>query len=307
VQVEEQHDVVIIGAGVAGLSCALECSDIQLDTVVLEESETVGGQVAEIPHTVRNVATARYTNGRALEEALVATAASLGDRLRTVCSVTAVNLGRLRVDAGEGRFVGGAIVVATGTAKQELAAAPDGAFGGDVTYLVEADPEHFVGRDVAVVGGGDSATLDALALARSGSTVKLLYRRPALTARQDIVEQVQAEPAIEEWPGWELESIHGTDHLESIVARRQDGERQTIPVGGLVVKIARVPRTSVFADQLELDARGAIIVDSDRRTSCTGVFAAGDVVSGSYWRVASAMGEGSRTAWSVLRHLEGRL
>jgi thioredoxin reductase (NADPH) len=304
---EEHHDVVILGGGAAGVSCGLECVDIQLDTVVVEAGTSLGGQLAEIPHSVRNVATGRFENGRALQEALITAAAGLGDRVRLGQAVTAVDVERWCVDTDDCRFYGRAIVVATGTERQSLAGAADGAFGGDVTYLLESEPERFVGRVVAVIGGGDSATLDALALARTGSAVKLVYRGAELTARHDIVEQVRAETGIEELAGWELETARGGDRLEEIVVvRKATGERRTLAVGGLVVKIARVPSTAVFARQLDLDRKGAVVVDSELRTRRAGVFAAGDVVSGSYWRVATAVGHGSLAARSVLRHLEGR-
>ena len=172
-------------------------------------------------------------------------------------------------------------MIATGTRHQPLAAAPDGAFGGDVTYLLEAPPDHFAGRDVVVIGGGDSGTLDALEIARAGSSVTLVHRSEALTARHDIVEQVRHEPRIRELSGWELESLEGGDRLEAVtLVRLADGERRRVQAGGLVVKIARVPRTDLFRDQLELDRAGAIVVDGDLQTSCAGVFAAGDVVVG---------------------------
>ena len=149
--------------------------------------------------------------------------------------------------------------------------------------------------------------LDALELARAGSSVTLVHRSQALTARHDIVEQVRREPRIDELPGWELASLEGGDRLEAVtLVRHADGERRRVEAGGLVVKVARVPRTDLFRGQIELDRAGAIVVDGDLQTSCAGVFAAGDVVSGAYARIAAAMGQGSLAARSVLRHLQGR-
>ena len=177
---------------------------------------------------------------------------------------------------------------------QQLPAAEDGAFGGDVTYLLEARPGRFVGRDVVVIGGGDSGTLDALELARAGSKVWLVHRSDALSARHDIVGRVRRESRIEDLPGWELESLDGGERLEGVtVVRRADGERRRLDAGGLVV-------------QLELDPAGAIVVDQEMRTSRDGVFAAGDVVANSYARIASAAGQGALAARSVLRHLQSR-
>ena len=175
--------------------------------------------------------------------------------------------------------------------KQFLDAAPDGAFGGDITYQLEPVLPHFAGRDVAVIGGGDSGTLDALELARRGSTVKLIHRSPRLSARRDIRRQLRDQPRIEELPGWELEAADGAERLEKIVlVRPSSGERQEIAVQGLVVKIARGPNTQLFDGQLDLDRSGAVVVDRDLRTSRAGVFAVGDVVSGAYARVAAALG-----------------
>ena len=304
---EEEHDAVIVGAGPAGVNCALECHDIQLDTVVFEAAGEPGGQLTEIHHSVRNVAAGRFANGRELREALEESATLLGPRLRRGESVTRVDVAARVVELADGtRVHGRALVIATGSARQQLAAAPDGAFGGDVTYEIESRPDQFGGLDVVVIGGGDSATLDALELARRGSTVKLVHRGHALTARADIIDQVRREERIEDLAGWELESVHGGEHLEEVTLKRATGDRMRAQARGVVVKIARRPRSGVVSGQLDLDRRGAIIVDDQSRTSTSGVFAAGDVVADAYARVAAALGQGSLAARSVLRHLQGR-
>jgi thioredoxin reductase (NADPH) len=303
---EEQHDVVIVGAGTAGVSCALECFDIQLDAVVLEADERPGGQLVEIVNSVRNVAVGTFRDGPAVRDSLEEAAAILSHRLRLSHPVTRVDLGDRWIEAGPHRIRGRALVIATGTAHQQLAGAEDGAFGGDVTSLLEARSGRVVGRDVVVIGGGDSAALDALELAREGSKVWLVHRSDALTARHDIVEQVRREKRIEQLARWELESVDGSDRLEGVtLVRRADGARRHLETGGLVVKIARVPRTDLVRGQLELNRKGAIIVDPTMHTSCDGVFAAGDVVAGAYARVAAALGQGSVAARSVLRYLQG--
>jgi thioredoxin reductase len=304
---EPEHDVVVIGGGVAGVNCALECFDIQLDTLLLESSASLGGQLAEITHSVRNVAAGRFADGRVLQGALLESAEILGDRVQTSHPVSNVDLGARTIDVDGERVSGRAIVLATGTRHQYLEAAPDGGFGGDITYQVEHHLDHFAGKDVAVIGGGDSATLDALELARRGSSVKLIHRSAELTARRDIVRQIGDEPRVEDLPGWELEAAHGKGRLENIVlVRPSTGERRDVAVERLVVKIARVANTELFEGQVELDRSGAVVVDRELRTSRTGVFAAGDVVSGAYARVAAALGQGSLAARSVLHYVEGR-
>ena len=304
---EEHHDVVIVGAGAAGVSCALECFDIQLDTVVFEIASEPGGQLAEIPHSVRNVAVGRFENGRALRQALEDSSAMLGDRRRVSHAVTRADLGERWVEANGARIYATALVLCTGTSRQQLPAAMDGAFGGDITYQLEPRRERFVGRDVIVIGGGDSAALDALELANAASSVRLVHRSDALKARQDIVEQVRNEPRIEDLAGWELETTSGGDRLEEIVlVRPATGERRRLNIGGVIVKIARVPSTQLFHGQIELDRSGAIVVDDELRTSRDGVMAAGDVTAGAYPRVATALGHGVLAARSALRYVQGR-
>jgi thioredoxin reductase (NADPH) len=302
---ERQHDVLIVGGGPAGVSAALECKDIQLDVVLLESGRSLGGQLVEITHPVRNVATGWYADGLALQAGLQTAAEVLGDAVRLEHPVSAADLEAGWLEAGGQRVRGKAILIASGTTPERLPIAADGDFSGDVTYHAESDPDRFKGRPVVVVGGGDSATLDALFLAPLASSVILAHRSEALTSRRDIVARLRAEKRIEDLPGWQVESLRGGDRLEEVVlVHPTTGDRRTVPAGGLVVKISRDPCTQPFRDQVDLDRRGFVLADSDLRTSRPGVFAAGDAVSGAYWRVASAVGQGSLVSRTILRYLQ---
>ena len=110
-----------------------------------------------------------------------------------------------------------------------------------------------------------------------------------------------------DFPGWEIESLRGAEHLEeAVLVHRSSGERRTVAAGGVVVKISRLPNTEPYAGQLDLDRRGFVIADPELRTSREGVFAAGDVVEGAYWRVAYALGQGILAARSMQQYLERR-
>ncbi len=301
---EEHHQVVIIGAGMAGVSCALECFDIQLDTIVLEMQADLGGQINEIPFHVRNVAAGVYDDDHPLPQAVERSAAILGDRARRSWPVDRIDLGQRWVESAGRRLAADAIVLATGVGIRRLPAAVDGAFGGDVTYQLGSDLDRFAGRPVVVIGGGDNATLDALDLAQTASAVTLVYRSERVGSRPDLATKLRDDPSVTELGGWELDAVHGDDRLEEVVlAHSATGERRTVKAGGLVVRVGQAPRTELFRDQVELDRSGAVVVDETLATSRQGVFAAGDVVAGAYWRIATAMGHGSLAARSVLRHL----
>jgi thioredoxin reductase (NADPH) len=278
---DRNHDVVVVGGGAAGISGALECFDIKLDTIVLEAQTALGGQAAEIPHSVRNVAAGRFEDGSALQRALARSAEILGARVLLEHRVTRAHVGERWVEAGGVCFRAGALLIASGTRRQIHPAAPDGSFGGDVT------------------------TLDALELAETARSVKLVHRSERLSARADIVERIRADRRIQSLPGWELGAIAGSAGLEEVtLVRPVTGERRVVAAGGLVIKISRVPATESFGGQIDLDPRGAIVVDDALSASRPGVFAAGDVVAGSYWRVATAMGQGVLAARSIRHYLE---
>jgi thioredoxin reductase (NADPH) len=209
------------------------------------------------------------------------------------------------VESAGRRLNADAIVIATGVGIRRLPAAADGAFGGDVTYEMGPDLGRFAGRPVVVIGGGDNATLDALALAQCDSPVTLVHRAERLASRPDLADQLRDAPLITQLGGWELDGVSGDERLEEVVLMRHDtGARRSVKAGGLVVRVGKAPRTELFRDQLDTDRSGAVVVDETLATSRLGVFAAGDVVAGAYWRIATAMGQGSLAARSVLRHLE---
>ena len=201
---------------------------------------------------MRNVAPAPDGND-ALVDALARHASILGDRLQLDQTVTRLDLAAGLVDAGTHRYRARSVLVATGSRRRELENAPDGSFGGDVTYLVEPHLARFAGRPMAVIGGGDSAVLDALELAAAGSPVTLIYRSPHLTARRDLVERVRAEGRITEMAGWALDMLVGSDHLEGVeVSNRSTGEHRRLDVGGVVLKLGREQRVDLVRDQLDL-------------------------------------------------------
>ena len=146
----------------------------------------VGGQITEIPFHVRNVAAGDYDDEHPMPLALERSAAILGDRARRSWPVDRIDLGERWVESAGRRLAADAIVIATGVGIRRLPAAADGAFGGDVTYQLGSDLAPISRPPVVVIGGGDNATLDALALAQSRVPVTLVHRAERLASRPDI-------------------------------------------------------------------------------------------------------------------------
>ena len=233
------HDVIVIGAGVAGVSTAIECSDIQLDVLLFESADRVGGQIEEVPHTMRNVVTSADGNDKLLA-ALAQHASTLGDRLRLGDPVHSLDLAIGSVTTRDGGHRAKSVLIATGSRRRELGIAPEGSFGGDVTYLIEPQFQRFAGHPMVVVGGGDSAALDALALADTGSQVTLVHRSPHLSSRHDIAERLRSSDRITDLAGWDVDELVGRDRLRSVkVSNPTTGERREIEAGGIDLKLGR--------------------------------------------------------------------
>ena len=153
--------------------------------------------------------------------------------------------------------------MATGSRRRELESAPDGSFGGDVTYLVEPHLARFAGLPMAVFGGGDSAVLDALTLTEAGSPVTLVHRSPHLTARRDLVDRTLSDSRITDLAGWSLDRLVGSDHLQGVeVSNPGTGDHRRLDVGGVVLKLGREQRVDLVRGQLDLGVRGGIAVNA---------------------------------------------
>ena len=298
------HDVIVVGAGPAGVSAAIECFDVQLDVVVFEAATEVGGQIGQIPHAMRNVVTASPGND-AVVGALAGHASTLGDRLRLGLRVDRIDVATTTVQAGGELYRARSLLIATGSRRRQLAVAPEGGFGGAVTYQLEPYLERFAGREMVVVGGGDSAALDALALADTGSAVALVHRAPRLSARRDLVEQVRSSGGITDLAGWSLDALAGAGRLESVdLSNPGTGDHRRLEAAGIVLKLGREKCVDLVRGQVELGGHGGIAVDAGMQTSDPGAFAAGDVTDDAYERVATAVGQGSLAVRSILTHLQ---
>lgn len=290
------YDAIIVGAGPAGISCALECAESALDVIVLDREDRIGGQLSLIPGPLQNFAAGFYTTGDELQKQMEKVASiALFNHLTTGLNVQSFNLQERTLETSQGKLHARTIFLATGYRSRELDSSLHKRFESDVLYHSGAFKNELRNKSLVVLGGGDSAMFTALDMAEVCADIKVLVRSSNLKARPDVMARVNSEPRIKVLLNTKLTELNGRDHLESVIATAQ-GTEQELPCDKLIVKLGYVPNTELFRDQLECDEIGHVIVDQGFATSIEGVFAGGDIVRPGYDRIAFAAGSGMMAA-----------
>lgn len=301
-------DVVIIGAGPAGLSAALWCDELGLDTLVLEQNERTGGQLHSIYGPINDYPGVRANNGREFYEQFAERINEAEFDQWTNVAIESVDLKakRIRLASGE-ELQCISIIVATGVRRRQLGVPGEKEFvGHGIIESASRDREAFAGRDVCVVGGGDAAAENALLLADVCPTVTLVHRRKKLKARQSFVEQLQDQHCITVFPESVVTRILGGDEVEAVEILRKDALKPfQMAVRGVVIRIGVEPNTELFREQLHLDNEGYVTVTSQQETSVANVFAVGDVSNPIAPTIISAAGAGATAAKVIASRLTG--
>jgi thioredoxin reductase (NADPH) len=206
----------------------------------------------------------------------------------------------------EGNFEAEAIIITTGSEYRKLGIAGEGGLlGHGVSYCATCDGFLFRGRDVAVVGGGDTAITDALELSQHANKVYVIHRRDQLRAGQTLQQRAFSQPKLEFVWNTVVEEIIGEQLVEHLKLRNvRTGELSTLKVAGIFIAVGLKPNSQCFSNIVELDDAGCIITNELMATSVPGIFAAGDVRQSSIYQVATAVGDGATAATSAFRYLQ---
>jgi len=300
------HDIIIIGAGPAGLSAARWCDELGLDTLVLEQNEEVGGQLLSVHNTIENYLGVRAANGRELRDRFVAQTQASDFDLWTNAELERVDLKARRIQLQSGEELQSiAIIIATGLRRRRLGIPGETEFQG--RGLIESgtrDREQFAGKDVCVIGGGDAAAENALLLAEVCPTVTLIHRGRKMRARREFTEQLHTNRCLTVFPESIVRRIIGTERVEAVEVERGGAIKPfEMAVQGVLIRIGWEPNTNLIAGQLELDERGYVIVGSQQETSVANVFAIGDVANPLAPTIAGAVGAGATAAKVIAARL----
>lgn len=302
------HDVLIIGAGPAGLSAALWCDQLGLDTLVLEQNEEVGGQLSSIHEPIENYLGVSVASGAELRDRFVEQTKNSEFDLWTNVEIESVDLKTKRVALRSGEELQAiAIMIATGLRPRKLGIPGENEFiGRGIIESGATDAAAFAGKDVCVIGGGDEAAKNALLLAEVCPTVTLVHRGKKLRARRELAEALPTNHCVTVFPESVVLRIIGNDRVEAVeIERAQALKPFQMAVQGVLIRVGLQPNTEIFAGQLEMDERGYVIAGSQHETSLTNVFAIGDVANPLAPTVAAAVGAGA-TAAKVISSRLGR-
>jgi thioredoxin reductase (NADPH) len=300
------HDVIIIGAGPAGLSAALWCDELGLDTLVVEQAAEVGGQLLRVYNPIENYLGVRAATGRELRDLFAAQAEERDFDLWTEAEIESVDLKakRVRLRSGE-ELQSIALVIATGVRRRRLGVEGEKEFEGrGVLESGRLERESVAGEDVLVVGGGDAAAENALLLAETCATVTLVHRGKHLGARAEFAERVRDDHRITVFTEATLQRILGAGRVESVEILRAGALKpMRMAVRGVLVRVGVEPNTELFAGQLHTDARGYVVVNGEQETSAEMVFAVGDVSNPLAPTVSGAAGAGATAAKVIASRL----
>ncbi|MBS2001904.1 MAG: NAD(P)/FAD-dependent oxidoreductase [Cyanobacteria bacterium SZAS LIN-5] len=299
-------ETIIIGAGPAGLSCALELQDCKISYIVFEKSGRVGGQLWDMKSSVRNFVGGYSPGGELTAQRLVDLADVMKANVKFNANVEQVDLKLKTVVVNGHRHKAKYIVIATGCRLKELPLPGTSIFSDSVFYRTAGKEAEFAGKKVAVIGGGDSALIQCLELSQRSPQVHLIHRTSKLKARPDLVTAVRSNPKINLLLETEVDSLIGQKRLAGLqVISSRSGEVRDIEAECLLIKIGYMPNTEPFRGQVNMDSSGHIFIDQNCQTNVPGVFAVGDLTNPGYPRIAVAAGHGTMAAAHIRTLFEG--
>ncbi len=301
-----EESVVIIGAGPAGLSAALYAARAELSPLVLTGMQP-GGQAA-LTFAIENYpGFPDGVGGSELGDLFQKQAERFGARVE-FDSVTSVDLKTrpFLVKTYNREILAKTVIIATGASSIHLGVAGENELAGrGVSYCATCDGWFFKGKEVIVVGGGDSALEEAGFLTRYASKVTIVHRRDELRAGAILQTRAQQNPKIQFIFDSVIKEIKGDGKVTSVLVENvKTGERKEVDTDGVFVFIGHAPNNEIYKGQLEMDDRGYIKVDTNMQTNVEGVFACGEAADGVYKQVVTSAGMGATAAIAASRYLE---
>jgi thioredoxin reductase (NADPH) len=301
----ERHELVVIGAGPAGLTAAQYGARANLDVLVIEEL-AAGGQALLIERLENYPGIAQPISGFELADTMKQQADAFGAKFleASVQSVTKQERGFL-IQTSEGPIEAQAVIVASGSKHRHLGVPGEEAFAAKgVSYCATCDGPFFKGKRIFVVGGGDTACDESMYLSKLTDQVVLVHRKDRFRAQKALASRVLANPRIKVLFNTTVEEIKGGKMVESVVLKDVlTGKTREEHADAVFVFVGATPQTGMV-NQVAKDEMGSIIVDDHMRTSVPGIFAAGDVRVSPFRQVVTACSDGAIAAHAASQYLD---
>lgn len=298
------YDVIIIGAGPAGLAAGIYGKRAGFDILILDTSSISGGQILNT-YEIDNYPGFPGASGQ-----------EVADAMRQHCDKLGVEFARGRVtsiiDNGSTKdlvtkkntYTAKSIIIATGASNKKLGCPGEEELSGmGVSYCATCDGAFFKEKQVAVVGGGDVALEDAIYLSRFCTKVYLIHRRDEFRGAKVLQDQVKSTDNIEIIYDTVVNSINGTQSVESITVQNTKTDASSeLKVDGIFIAVGTVPNTQILSGLVQMDDKGYVVADETCKTSCPGVFVAGDVRTKPLRQVLTATADGANAITSIQKY-----
>jgi len=299
------RNVIIVGSGPAGYTAGLYAARADLAPLVFEGAQ-YGGALMNTTDVENFPGFAEGIMGPDLMGHIRTQAARFGAELVPDDVISVDLAGAVKtVRTLDGEYTADAVILSMGSAYRKLGLPREDELSGHgVSWCATCDGFFFRDKDIAVVGGGDTAMEEATFLTRFANTVTVVHRRDALRASRIMVDRAEANPKIRWAWNSEIADIHGATSVTGVRLRDTvTGSERDVELGGLFIAIGHEPRSELVKGQIELDDEGYILTGTGTRTNIDGVFAAGDVVDHTYRQAVTAAGTGCQAAIDAERYL----
>jgi len=304
------HDVVIVGSGPAGYTAAIYAARAEMKPILYEGSVTAGGALMNTTDVENFPGFPEGVMGPDLMDSLRKQAEKFGTKLVTDDIVEMKLDGEIKtlVDGSGNTLKAKSVILAMGSAYKEIGLANEKRLSGrGVSWCATCDGFFFREKELAVVGGGDSAMEEANFLTRFASKVVVIHRRAELRASKIMIERAMANPKIEFVWNTEVTDVLGAEKVSGLALKNLvTGETSEKNFDGLFVAIGHLPRSELVVGQVKLDGEGYVeVVGRSTNTNLKGVFACGDLVDHTYRQAITAAGSGCQAALDAERFLAG--
>ena len=290
------YDIIVIGAGPAGLTASIYGTRANKKVLVLE-AKTYGGQIINASK-IDNYPGMPHVNGIDFATSLYNQAIELGAivKFEKVVDLSITDTEK-KVITNNNEYSAKSIIIATGADKRKLGIEREEELTGKgVSYCATCDGMFFKGKDVAVVGGGDAALKDVEYLSDICNKVYLIHRREEFRGSEKEVIELKNRNNVEFILNTVVTKLNGVDLLDSIELKDNLGNIKTININGLFIAVGQVPETSNIVNNINVNDSGYIIANEDTKTNIEGIFVAGDVRTKSLRQLATAISDGAQAA-----------